>query len=442
MAGSLTRRTLLVRTAQGAAGAAALRGATLLAGCDGGEDGTGDSDTDGSPIPDAPVDLPDEAVVVTKGPWVTLQGPTRARIRFETRVDVPLAVWVEGPDGGAWVETARATAEITYERPTANLGTTPDEPGAHTLHDVILEDLTPDTVVAWSAAIGGGETREGTFRVPPVGQGTVRLGWVADTMAPWQPALGNYTHLPGMGIDVMLHGGDITYNSIPSDTWNNFFEKMAPLLATAPFQPAIGNHDSDLPHELEDIFDRLFDQQGDNLGTRFHAFTAGVARVILMDSETYEVVADEQREFLEAELDKAEADPGIKAVIVGFHRPMITLSKYWKPENLTRFELFHSWIKGRVTAVFCGHAHGFEHFDFDGVRYIVDGCGGSPQYDVTVNVENAEALRPDIAGARMDAENGYGFTCIDVAEDGALTVRRYLAETGEEALTFEIPALA
>jgi len=432
----LTRRDLLVRSA---AGAAALQSGVMVAGCEpGGE--AGDTDGTDEVYEPPPFDPPTSAVVVTKGPWVTIQGAGAVRIRFETRDDVALPVRVEREAEGAWHEPTRATHDVQYERPTFNLGTTSDEPGIHVLHDVILDDLTPGETIAWALWHGGGETRTGTFRVPPVGEGTARMVWIADTMAPNELAAGNYELMPEAQPDVVVHGGDITYNSLPSDTWNHFFEKMRPTLETCPFQVTIGNHDSDLPHELEDVFDRLFDGQGDNQGTRYHAFTVGVARVILLDSETFEIVADEQRDFLLAELDKADADPGIKCVMVGFHRPLVTFSKYYKVENFARFDLFHGWIKDRVDIVLVGHAHCFEHFDIEGVHYIVDGGGGSLLYNVDVNLENARNDRPEWVEARKHKDLAYGFSVFDVAEDGSVQVTRRSPEEDALEISFTIPA--
>lgn len=303
---SMSRRQLLVR---GAAGAAAIKAASLSAGCAPGDDEGGETDAEGSgsnpDIPAPPFDPPAEAVVVTKGPWITLQGTGTARLRFETREDVKLPVRIERETEGDWYEPSRSSADLVYFRDSAVLGTTSDDPGVHVLHDVDLTDLTPGETVAWELRHGGGQTHTGTFRVPTVGSGDARIVWIADTMAPNALAQGNYPNMVEVRPDVVVHGGDMTYNSLPSDTWNNLFEHLRPMLEICPFHVTIGNHDGDLPHELEDVFDRLFSGQGDNRGTRYHAFTVGVVRVIILDSETFEIVADEQRDFLFSELDKA-----------------------------------------------------------------------------------------------------------------------------------------
>lgn len=428
----IARRAVLIG---GAAGAALWKGG-LLSGC--AADPAGDTDAVvADPPPFAP---PEAAVAVLKGPWVTVQGAGRVRLRFETRDDVALPVRTVRDSAAAWHTPERAVATLRYERIIPEeLGGFPDEPGDHVLHDVVLDGLNPGETVAWELRAGGDTVVEGTFRVPPAAGEPARLVWIADTMTPNALAAGAWSRVAEGMPDLVVHGGDLTYDSLPTDTWNRLFDAMRPALAVAPFHAVIGNHEGDLDHELEEMYDRLFAGQGDPAAdARQHAFTLGSARVVLLDSETTAVTDAGPLALLEAEVAAAEADPAIKTVIVGFHRPVLSLSKYYDA-SLGRYTGLRDAMGGRVALVLCGHAHCAEHFDLDGVHYLVDGGGGALLYDVDEDKEIAERDTPDVVAARVHAVQTYGHSRIDIAPDGTLTVTRVRTADGVEEFSFTVP---
>ena len=437
-----TRRGLL---GGGLASAWLWRGGLLLpAGCV-------DRQTDGGVDPDGGLAIPPPTtpVSVQKGPWMTVTGTGAARLRFETAEDVRLPVRVLLPDGSVrWFEPTRTTTTLQYARDTSRINEgrdpadifPPDLAGPATLHDVDLTDLPALGDIGWEVHVGGDVVMTGTYRPPHGTTATRRLAWMSDTMTPVEKRL--HGVFAAFGPDVLVHGGDCTYADAVTDTWNGLFAAARPLLSVAALHGVLGNHDGDLPFEQTDMWDRLFAGQGDARGTREHAFTLGSARVIVLDSETEGLTSAKQLDFLTAELDRVDQDADLHRAIVAFHRPLLTLSKYWDDrENERDFDAMHEVFRARnVGLVLAGHAHSFEHFAVDGVNYVVDGGGGALLYDPDEEYDRAAASRPDLVATRTVASRSYGGLMIDVQPDGLIRLQRLQTEDGTTLMSLTLPA--
>lgn len=405
-----------------------LLGGAAIAGC-----GTGVPDG-----ADTDVALPD--VLLDKKPWLTIVSATSLRLRFETLTDVEVGVWVSGPDGKARALTpTRSAADLVYENPTLSEAIPADIPGLHVRHEVILDGLVPGETYAWRVPTVA-ETHEGAFRCPPGPDAPARLGWMADTM--WPNTDATVAVLAAQSPDVVLHGGDLQYSSNPSDTWAGFFASLAPVTSAAPLQVAVGNHELEKTTELIEMFDRLFGGQGAPGPGYTHAFRAGSALVLMLDSETFSLSDDtsEQYAWLDAQLDAADADDTVKAVILGWHRPLFTFSEHYHPDRVDEDVMVPHLLGHKVRLVLGGHSHSYEHFQLYGIDWVVDGAAGALLYNVDYKLPEATIARPDVVAARRFAETTFGCTTIDVASDGSMVVRRLHASDGAEAYRFEIAA--
>ncbi len=395
-----------------------------------------DSDT---PNTDTDATKPD--VALSKAPWVSLIGATSARLRFETLADVEVAVYVTTMSGTDRRMPTRASAQLTYENPVLIGDADPDLPGLHVLHELVLEDLTPGEVYAWSVPTVE-QTFTGTFRAAPGVDKPVRIGWIADTMFPQTDA--TVAVLATQAPDLFLHGGDMQYADNPADTWQGFFHSLVPLTSIAPFHTALGNHEIEKEGELDQMFDRLFLGQGEASLERAHAIRVGCALILMLDSETYGLADDtqEQYDWIDAQLAAAEADDTVKAVILGWHRPLFTFSRYYDATALVQSVMLPKLAPYRkVRLALAGHAHSYEHFRWADIDWVVDGTAGALLYDPDESIYRATQEAPDLIAARLFVEREFGCTTVDVAPDGALTVRRLRADSGDEVYRFEIPAL-
>ena len=378
---------------------------------------------------------------LSKGPYVQLVGPGRARLRFESRVEEPFTVRLTRDGGDETPEPTLSPMELTYERDALGMERYyPDEPGLHVVQEVIVEGLAPGEEVRWEVTPLEGEARTGSFvaaRAPDAG---FRMGWLSDTSFP--------TANDGIGVlaaqspDLVLHGGDITYQANPFDTWNHMSAAMAPLFSRAPMQLCVGNHEFENHDEITVQYERLFAGQGDPGGdARWFAYTYGGVRFVHVDTESGALLemSDTQIAWIEAELSAAAADPDIFYPIVCIHRPTYTFSKH-APGDLSVREYLHGrFLEHGVPLVLAGHAHCYERFAVDGITYVVDGGGGAVPYDPNEDLEDIMRERPEEIALRQAVSRTHGVLTVDVAGDGGLTITRH-EKTGDVLEVHEIPA--
>jgi len=424
-------------------------GLFLPFGCDSDPDGT----DAGAMTPDVgPVVMTDAGPApsdyrgLTKGPWVQLLSPGRARLRFETWIDEPVPVRIERAGGTDEPDPVRSTANVEYERDALFMeDKLPDYSGAYVLHDVFIEGLEVGEAVTWTVTPEVGEPVTGTFKASPAPDAAFSFGWLADTSLPFCNP--NVELIESHSPDLVMHGGDVTYAANPFDTWNGVSRAFGPLMRRAPMHFTIGNHEFDLEHEVDQMYERLFGGQGDEGGTaRFFAYTYGGIRFIHIDTESgYIPENDEgQLDWLDAELEAQRADPDIRFPIVMYHRPTYTFSKHAPGD--TRLELRETlhqrFLEYDVPLTLCGHAHTYERFLVDNVNYIVDGTGGAILYDPNEERDPIERRRPEEIPLRLEAFMDWGCTMVDVANDGTLTVTRYESEGGtvQDQVVIDPPA--
>jgi hypothetical protein len=178
--------------------------------------------------------------------------------------------------------------------------------------------------------------------------------------------------------DLLIQTGDMTGDASKEELWRRFFAIEAPLLASVPMYPAIGNHEL-LNDPLLVHFHRYFappELVPDHVDNeRYYSFRYANALFVALDgNQSHSQV---QADWLTHTLDEAAGDPAIAHVFVFFHQPPFSVGDFcgsaaeqglWVPE----FE------RRKVRAVFTGHDHSYQHLERNGVRYFVSGGGGAP----------------------------------------------------------------
>jgi hypothetical protein len=179
--------------------------------------------------------------------------------------------------------------------------------------------------------------------------------------------------------DLVLNTGDLTSDGDLQPLWRRFFEIEAPLLAGTPLYPALGNHE--VKHDPQAAhYHRYFTLPGQpahSHSARYYSFRYANSLFVALDSNRSQ--AREQSRWLYKTLESARSDPSLRHLFVYFHHPPFSVGTecgsaieqgLWVPE----FERY------KVTAVFVGHEHAYEHMERGGVRYFVTGGGGAPLY--------------------------------------------------------------
>lgn len=380
---------------------------------------------------------------VWKGPYIQLLEPGRARLRFETRVDEETPVTIFRGGSRERMRPIRTPMELDYARSFHEffgeseeydeleeelLGYVADEAGVHVLHELILSDLEPGEEVVYRVEQLEGEPIIGSFIAPKASGEGFRLGWIADTMFPRarETILALSAHSP----DLILHGGDITYDVGIFDTWNRLMSTMAPLSLQAPLHFLVGNHEYEAQDEINVQFDRLFAGQGEP-GVRERSFAisyGGVRFLGLSIARSFNEMDEEQFDWLDAELEAASDDASIREIVVAYHRPSFSFSKYFMSDTSIRDAMHDRFVAHGVRLVLAGHSHAHERFEVDGVTYIVDGGGGAYLYDPNERLDQMRELRPEEEPLRKHASMSHGVSLIDFLDSGELRLRRISSE--------------
>lgn len=407
-------------------------------------DGTPDAseDVDATPDADADVDAtPAAANQIVKGPWLQLTANGEARLRLETLEGVTATVTLIGPDDAPMpIEVATSTTEVTFRWPRVALNIdAPDEAGRYTVHDAVFAALEGGASYRWrveTVADGvDGVPAEGTFVGAAATGAAFRMAWISDTMYP--TASDVIARLAPESPDLVIHGGDLQYQSNPVDTWNGMFDAFAPLMRQAPIHFTIGNHEYEDHGEYEELWVRLLGDQGFAGGTHtYHRFDYNGVRFLVLNSEEEFGVDGPQMDWLRAELAASSTDAGVTQIAVCFHRPYYTFAKA-RPNFDRRAYLHDLFVQHGVKLVLTGHNHCYERFLVDGITYVMDGGGGAAGYNPNDNLAFFEEEHPEELPLRMASTGAMGGVVLDFAADGSISARR-LNVFDEQDDTFEV----
>jgi predicted phosphodiesterase len=256
-----------------------------------------------------------------------------------------------------------------------------DEPAQGTSHRIALSNLAPGAVYAYRV-LADGEPLSATlhFRAPRCpDDSTVAFGVIGDTTGGTIPSA-LAADLSAEGVDFVLHAGDVNYPDGRLEDYDvNFFVPFAPLLATTPILPILGDHDvrtSDGAPFLQ-VFD--LPDNGVTPEPRFYSFRQGDAEFFCLDVESSAYGEDsDQYRWLERSLKSSTAAWKFVAVF----EPPFTSENSNVVERLVLSPLFERY---GVDVVFSGHEHLYERtrpISLWGppgtpVVYVVEGGGGS-----------------------------------------------------------------
>lgn len=185
--------------------------------------------------------------------------------------------------------------------------------------------------------------------------------------------------------DFVVNTGDLVASGGSAADWETFDAETAPLRAAGvAYLPLLGNHDLWPSTEagLANWFPR-FPVLG---GRRWYGVRYGYVELVCLDTNesslTETELAEEQAWFGER-LAAADADPGVRCVIVACHHAPYTNGVFhgasqWVQDRFVAPARAHPKVKAFVS----GHVHSYEHFLEGGVHFVVSGGGGAPLMDV------------------------------------------------------------
>lgn len=170
---------------------------------------------------------------------------------------------------------------------------------------------------------------------------------------------------------VVFRVGDLVDDGREPGLWEQFNAIHGPLMKTAEYFPALGNHEFD---------SQLYFEQFPQLeGRRWYSVEREGMHFTILDSCFDMSPGSVQYNWLEDDLSAVSGKNMVKAVI--FHHPLFDVSKrHGADEKNLRPVLLPLFEKYGVSAVFCGHSHDYQRYNYKGIYFIVTGGGGSTLY--------------------------------------------------------------
>ena len=166
---------------------------------------------------------------------------------------------------------------------------------------------------------------------------------------------------------IVFRVGDNVHDGDDPRQWELFNDINAPLLKTAEYFPALGNHEKDSPLYFAN-FPFLNHK-------RWYAVEREGIHFIVLDSNSSLVPGSQQYKWLESDLRRVQ--DRVKFKIALFHHPLFGVGDgHGEDEKRLRPILLPLFQKYGVSVVFSGHEHSYQRFAYQGIYFIVTGGGG------------------------------------------------------------------
>ena len=235
----------------------------------------------------------------------------------------------------------------------------------------------------YSYEVPGFPEAKGEFKTPPAGPADFQFVVFGDTRTRHEFHKRICAAILSAKPDFVIHTGDLVTDGSDTAQWPVFFSIEGELLKHTAFYPVLGNHERNNPQYYEFF----------NVRSPFYSFDWGSLHFAILNSDVGNAALSEsakdafwqeQLRWLEEDLAKSQ-----KAAMrfVAFHHPPFTAmsNRAASAEKLQK-DLVPLFEKYKVTAVFNGHDHNYQHHEKNGIHYVVTGGGGAPLYKLDAPV--------------------------------------------------------
>jgi predicted phosphodiesterase len=178
--------------------------------------------------------------------------------------------------------------------------------------------------------------------------------------------------------DFVVHTGDLVSTGSDVSLWAIFFNIENAVLSKTAFYPALGNHERNANQYYEFLDAR----------SAYYSFNWGNSHFSILNSDIVNAAPGtegqdrywkEQVAWLEQDLAKSR-DADFRFVVC--HHPPFTSVSNRQGDNAHIAALVPLMERYKVTAMFNGHDHNYQHFEKNHIHYVTTGGGGAPLYDV------------------------------------------------------------
>jgi hypothetical protein len=336
------------------------------------------------------------STTIVKGPYLTGLSAHAVTVRFELSAARPA--------------TLQVFRDAEPSHPTGSVvGSVVVAPGTSKLQVATVNNLQPSTAYSYSAQVGGVVLAQGRFRTAPPDDSSGPLTFLVYGDSRSDPAAhASVVHgLMQVPSDFLVNTGDLVQSGSDADDWQSFFDVEAPLLRDRALFTSIGNHE--LYHDSSGanfIHYLGFPNPGSPApyATAYGTARLGNVRFFFINSMD-DWDTGEERQWLERELTKADAEPSLVWRIVVAHAGPWSVGPHGPNEKLVNARIPELLAQHQVDLLLSGHDHLYARGDAGRVKYIVSGGGGAPLYSVVSHPPTSRR-----------AESAYHF--VEVTTDG------------------------
>ncbi len=298
---------------------------------------------------------------------------TRGRFTdLYTHNDGPWVTWNGDPATEAcisWLTSSRQETSLQIGTSPAIITTTRTGTGNAYLHSVFLTGLIPNTTYYYTIPVGFSQAHASTtfsFKTAPITQKAFKFTISGDKQPSSSNAMRYFNGKVVDGIiaqhpDFAMMLGDYASNGDYIADWHNTLESLARLGGTAPLGLAIGNHDEGDMNGLN--FAEMFTYDYGNLTRgKYYSFNYSNAHILVIDSPALGGPhSSEQLDWIKADLIAANTSTNWKFVF--FHHTLMATGGCNMDYGL-QAKLVPLFDKYQVDAVFYGHDHFYEHYNY------------------------------------------------------------------------------
>jgi acid phosphatase type 7 len=327
------------------------------------------------------------------GPY--LQGLSSTSVEVRVELDAPAAANLEilgGPGKRRTVTDAGAT-----------------------FHSFRVDGLEPQTTYRYVVRAGAFESEVGELVTAPPEDSRAPFAFVVygDTRSNDQAHAAVVRAIGRESFDFLVNTGDFVAAGGERAQWHDFFRIEADLLRDHCVFACVGNHEL-VNDEAATNFLTYFGPREPTDGGHvelYSSFRWASARFFLLNA--FQDWGQGELAWLERELVKADAEPGLSERFVVVHRSPWSSGHHGDDTKMLAAGVPELLVRHHVDVVFAGHDHMYERGEWKGLKYVITGGAGAPLYpDIT----------PKPSSRRAEAT--YNFVRVTVDGDAAHILAR------------------
>jgi hypothetical protein len=325
-----------------------------------------------------------------KGPYLQELGPSSVVVRVEVDPPAPADLEVSADTGDA----GGATPVVVHDGASAAF---------HSLH---VDKLKPATRYRYRVKVSGASSPEGTFTTAPAPDSGAPFTFLAygDNRSGDEAHAAIVRLLTAAPGDFVVQTGDLVVDGSDASQWQTFFDIEAPLIRDRCVFACVGNHE--LVERGGVSFLRYFGRDdipaSDDPGRPlYYSFRWSNARFFVLNGMD-EWSTSAEKEWLRAELTRADSEPGLAWRFVVLHAGPWSSGPHGNNTRMIAAGIPALLTQHKVDLVMSGHDHIYERGENDGLRYVITGGGGAPLYKIERIIPSTRKAEPAYHYLRLD----------------------------------------